>query len=71
MEELFKGYFEQGKSPNDLDMLLDAATAAGFERNNVAAYLKKGETRERIIQEARDASLRGIHGVPHFVFNDK
>ncbi|RKP10778.1 DSBA oxidoreductase [Thamnocephalis sphaerospora] len=71
VESLFHSYFEQGKTPNDISMLLDAAEAGGLNRQDVKTYLSRGENADQVQSEAQNASRRGIRGVPHFVIEHK
>jgi predicted DsbA family dithiol-disulfide isomerase len=67
VEGLFRGYFLEGQDIGDRDTLAEIATEAGFERNEVTAYLAGNAGREEMLAEERSARRLGINAVPCFI----
>lgn len=69
-EQVFDAYFTQGIFP-DQSAMLKLAEKIGVAEYVQTLYQNEGELekyREAIMVEARDASRRGVHGVPSFAF---
>lgn len=66
---LLSAYFSEGRNIADPDVLADIAEDAGFDREEVLAFLESpqgvNETREELVQ----ATEMGITAVPTFIFN--
>ncbi|KAL1873879.1 hypothetical protein Daus18300_003751 [Diaporthe australafricana] len=71
MAELMRGYFEEGGDITSHDMLLDAAQKAGLDRAEAEEWLEQGKGGEEVDKEVEWAYAKGIHGVPHFIINDR
>jgi len=65
--ELFSRYFEQGSDVGDVDVLADAARAAGLPDEDWRARLLGDEDREAVREEAANFSRMGVTGVPCFI----
>jgi len=65
--QLFHRYFEQGHDISDHAVLLDAAVAAGMERDVVATLLEGDADRAQLAEEDIAAREMGISGVPCFI----
>ncbi|MEO1491461.1 MAG: DsbA family oxidoreductase [Pseudomonadota bacterium] len=67
VDDLFTRYFEKGEDISDHAVLLDAAEAAGMEREIVAKLLEGDADRESLAEEDRTAREMGVTGVPTFI----
>ncbi|HSA86309.1 MAG TPA: DsbA family oxidoreductase [Nitrospira sp.] len=66
VEQLFKGYFEEGLAIGSLSVLIELAARAGLKADRFLG--SQGGTEEVKAEESVGHKL-GIRGVPHFVFN--
>jgi len=68
---LFGAYFTEGKNPGNPELLLDAATAVGLDREAAAAVLASNAH----AQDVRDAESfyhsQGINSVPAIIINER
>jgi predicted DsbA family dithiol-disulfide isomerase len=64
-------YFRDGGDLTDTDVLVQAAADIGLDADNVRKRLATDEDVELISAQAKDASDKGISGVPTFVFAQK
>ena len=70
-EELFRGYFVEGKDIGDPDVLADIASRHGLDRE-VVKRLLAGNADEAEVQSEIEAAQRiGVTGVPFFIFNGR
>ncbi|MEL6679320.1 MAG: DsbA family oxidoreductase [Pseudomonadota bacterium] len=67
VSQLFTRYFRQGQDISDHDVLLDAAEAAGMEREIVARLLSGDADRAEVIAADQEARGMGVQGVPTFI----
>ena len=70
-ERLLNAYFVEGRFIGDIDVLVDIATAAGLDGDEVRRHLSNPATREAVSQADAQARQMGISGVPFFIFNQK
>jgi predicted DsbA family dithiol-disulfide isomerase len=70
-ERLLKAYFVEGRFIGSIDVLVDIATAAGLNGDEVRAHLSEPATRNTVAQADAQARQMGISGVPFFIFNQK
>jgi predicted DsbA family dithiol-disulfide isomerase len=71
-EAVFRAYFTQGIFP-DHDALLTCAESVGVQEQVKSVFEQTEvlvEYRREVVAEARDASMKGIRGVPSFTFGD-
>ena len=71
VENLFSGYFVDGRDLTDPDYLADVAEQAGLERDIVARLLAGDADREQVSGEVQLAQRMGVQGVPCFIFGGK
>ena len=71
VQELFQRYFEQGQDISDRDTLLDAAEAAGMEREIVERLLASDADRAELEAEEEAARQMGVTGVPCFIIGGR
>jgi predicted DsbA family dithiol-disulfide isomerase len=71
VKRLFAAYFTEGQLLSDHGVLLDAATAAGMDRDAAAGVLAGDAHAADVRSDERRAQELGITGVPHFVINGK
>ncbi|KAL6060552.1 DsbA family oxidoreductase, variant 2 [Balamuthia mandrillaris] len=72
LEQVYKIYFEEGQNLASKDVLLAAAERAGLERTPTEQFLDGEEDLDFVLMLDRELKdNRGVHGVPHFIFNDK
>jgi predicted DsbA family dithiol-disulfide isomerase len=70
-QRLMELYFRDGGDLTDTDVLVQAAADCGLDADAVRKRLATDEDVERISAQAREASAKGISGVPTFVFAQK
>ena len=68
-EALFRAYFLEGTDLSRDDTLADVAARAGFDRNEISAYLSRDEDKALIEDQDQHARSLGVEGVPFFIFN--
>jgi predicted DsbA family dithiol-disulfide isomerase len=70
-QRLMELYFRDGGDLTDTDVLVQAAADIGLDGEDIRRRLSTDEDVELISAQARDASDKGISGVPTFVFAQK
>ena len=70
-QQLMELYFRDGGDLTDIDMLVRVAADVGLDGDDVRKRLATDEDVELISGQAREASDKGISGVPTFVFAQK
>ncbi|MBS2964677.1 DsbA family oxidoreductase [Actinocrinis puniceicyclus] len=70
-EKLLAARFAEGGDVGDRNQLIEAAAAAGVDRDRARAYLDSGEGREDVLDEIAEARARGVSSVPTFVFDGR
>lgn len=68
-EALFAAYFAENLVLSDYNMLMDKAVGAGLGREDVKNVLESDEYEIDVLIDEREAAMRGVRGVPYFVFN--
>ena len=68
---LFKAYFTDGRSPEDTQVLLDAAQSAGLDVARAQAILSGTEFSEEVRAQEEFYTSHGIHAVPAVIVNDR
>ncbi len=71
VEDLFQRYFLKGENIGEPAVLLEAADAAGMDRELVAGRLSGGADGDRVRQEEQTARRIGVTGVPCFIVAGK
>jgi len=71
VEALFRTYFLEGRDIGDIDVLVEIASSAGLDADEIRAYLESDDDIERIRAEDRSAREMGVQGVPCFIINQK
>ncbi|MCS6896724.1 MAG: DsbA family oxidoreductase [Nitrospira sp.] len=70
VEELFRGYFTEGRHIGRVEALIDAAERAGLDRNDAATFLTGDEGLEEVRREEAEGHRMGIRAVPCFILNE-
>ena len=70
-QRLMELYFRDGGDLTDIDVLVQAAADCGLDADDVRRRLATDEDVALISAQAKDASDKGISGVPTFVFGQK
>src|ERR1700756_3782567 len=70
-QRLMELYFRDGVDLTDTDVLVQAAADCGLDHDEVRRRLATDEDVDLISAQAREASDKGISGVPTFVFAQK
>jgi predicted DsbA family dithiol-disulfide isomerase len=70
-QRLMELYFREGGDLTNVDVLVQAAADVGMDAERVRKRLATDEDVELISAQAKDASDKGISGVPTFVFAGK
>jgi len=68
-EALFRAYFLEGADLSSDDTLADIAARAGFDRDEISAYLAGDQDKVLIDDQDQHARSLGVEGVPFFIFN--
>lgn len=70
-EQLFRGYFTEGKDISNHDVLLAMATSLGIPEQEVLDVLKSDKYADAVEADIVRASQIGVRGVPFFVLDNK
>lgn len=70
-QALFKAHFVDGKNIDDLDALVEIATAVGLDGAAAREALESGAFNAEVEQDVLEARQLGVQGVPFFVFDRK
>jgi predicted DsbA family dithiol-disulfide isomerase len=70
-QRLMELYFRDGGDLTDIEVLVQAAVDCGLDADDIRRRLATDEDVELISAQAKDASDKGISGVPTFVFAQK
>ncbi len=70
-QRLMELYFRDGGDLTDPNVLVQAAVGCGLDADDIRARLATDEDVALISAQAKDASDKGISGVPTFVFAQK
>jgi predicted DsbA family dithiol-disulfide isomerase len=68
---LFKAYFTDGRSPEDIETLIDAAAAAGLSTDRAREILASDEFARDVREQEEFYTGHGIHAVPAVIVNDR
>lgn len=68
---LFKAYFTDGNSPEETQVLVDAAQAAGLDALRAREILSGEEFANEVRQQEDFYTSHGIHAVPAVIVNDR
>ena len=71
VEALFQAYFFRGADIGARSVLVEAAVAAGLDREESEEFLSGDLYRAEVSDEDRQARALGIDGVPCFIFNGR
>jgi 2-hydroxychromene-2-carboxylate isomerase len=69
--ELYRTIFVEGRHLAQIDTVLDAATKAGMDREQVLAGIESDEVKRRLREQTDDALKRGVTGVPTVAVGDQ
>jgi 2-hydroxychromene-2-carboxylate isomerase len=64
VRELYRTAFVDGRPLSDVDAVLDAAEAAGLDRESVRAATARQEIKDRLRAQTDEALAAGVTGVP-------
>ena len=70
-ELLFDAYFTRNEKLADHDVLLRVAREAGLDETEAKNVLESNQFDDEVRFDEREAMMRGVHGVPYFMFNGK
>jgi predicted DsbA family dithiol-disulfide isomerase len=70
-QRLMELYFRDGGDLTDVNVLVQAADDVGLDADDIRKRLATDEDVDLISAQAKDASDKGISGVPTFVFAQK
>jgi len=68
-EAVFEALWQDGKDIGDTDLLVDLATEAGAEADEVRSALEDETLREEVRQRFTEAKRDGVTGVPTFAYD--
>ena len=68
---LLRAYHAEGRNPSAKDVLVDAAAAAGLDRERAEAVANSDEFANEVRARERHWLRQGVSGVPFVVINDK
>jgi predicted DsbA family dithiol-disulfide isomerase len=71
LDALFTAYFLDARNVSDPAVLADVATKHGFTAGEVERLLADETELARTRSEVREAAMRGVRGVPLFIFNQR
>jgi len=70
-EQLFRGYFTEGKDISNHEVLTDMCVSIGLDAAAVKAILSGNDFADAVHEDVNMASQLRINGVPFFVLNNK
>jgi predicted DsbA family dithiol-disulfide isomerase len=70
-QALLKAYFTDGRSPEAIDVLVDAATQAGLDPARAREILEGDEYAAQVREREQFFLDHGIHAVPAVIINDR
>jgi predicted DsbA family dithiol-disulfide isomerase len=70
-QRLMELYFRDGGDLTDIDVLVQAASDCGLDADDIRRRLATDEDVELVSAQAKEASDKGVSGVPTFVFAGK
>jgi predicted DsbA family dithiol-disulfide isomerase len=68
---LFEAYFIEGRSPEDREVLVQAAAQAGLDPARAREVLDSGEFAAAVREREQFYLDHGIHAVPAVIVNDR
>ena len=68
---LLTAYFTDGKSPEDIEVLVEAAQSAGLEADRAREILQGDEYAAEVRAQEQFYQSQGIHAVPSVIINDR
>jgi predicted DsbA family dithiol-disulfide isomerase len=68
---LFKAYFTDGRSPEDTEVLIDAAVSAGLDGARAREIVASNEYADDVRAQEEFYTSHGIHAVPAVIVNDR
>ena len=71
VEKLFSLFFEDGADLGDIDVLVEAAVAAGLPGDLVRRLLESDADRDEVREEIATAQRIGVTGVPCFIIDGR
>ncbi len=71
VENLFQAFFMDGKDLGDIDVLVEAAVAAGMDEVIVRDLLNSDRDLDLVAAEDARAREMGVSGVPFFIIDEK
>ncbi len=71
VERLFRAYFTERRSLFDSDSLIELASKAGLDADEVQRVLREGTYVDAVAADSREAKALGVNGVPFFVVDNR
>jgi predicted DsbA family dithiol-disulfide isomerase len=68
---LFEAYFTQGRSPEDHEVLFNAAERSGLDPARAREILGSGEYAAQVREQEQFYTGQGIHAVPAVIIDDR
>lgn len=68
VENLFRGYFLEGKDLTQVPTLIELAQQAGIDGERARSFLDDDAQRQAVVEKDEEARGLGVAGVPFFVF---
>ena len=69
LDAFFRAYFLEGENISDVEVLTEAAAQHGFTRGEARGIVSDPDEIAATERQVEEASMRGVRGVPLFVFN--
>jgi predicted DsbA family dithiol-disulfide isomerase len=70
-EVVMRSYFTDSLDISNLEILSNLALEVGLDKNKAIDILKSSKYSEEVRKTEKDAHLKGISGVPYFIFDEK
>ncbi len=68
-ETLFAAYFTENLVLSDHKVLMDKALSVGMKEEDVREVLESNKYDDEVRFDEREATMRGVHGVPYILFD--
>ncbi len=70
-DAMFRAYWQDGRSIDQQDVLLDVAESVGLEREDFLKALETPDYLHKVVADITEAQAMGLQGVPAMVFASK
>jgi predicted DsbA family dithiol-disulfide isomerase len=70
-DAVFKAHFQQDKTINDIDTLVEIAEGMGLDAETFREALETRRYQQKVLDESEEAHRLGVTGIPCFIVDNK